>query len=677
MSATWETFDLTKPDLTGAVTNGDTPGADVEAPAPRGTDVARTTGRGLGTAAGHLATGVREARRASWRYIRATDMVESIEPRSPGDWQYIHEVRRKRWIVCACNAGAVAVGSLGAWIGMVAGAGLTAVPGLEAAATTESAVAAIAATLAGRHITRRRAAAELEAGEQPLAIGPGDIEDDGEPFPLAWCKDGDQVRTCIQRALGAEGIGTRSITVLGYRGWGWEIDIHLKGSTPGKVVGVADQIDAHLDLKQGGTLIETDEQRAAHIIMRLVTSNPFATMAKPTIHAPNSLNISDAHHFGVCMDGSPLNLVLEGLRILTIGVSGAAKSTGVLRDLAEVITACDNAIALDFDPVKDGLREFEGVMAAPPIRGNEACEEWLGYLVRIAKARNSVRTAMKMGDTWVATRSHPAIFGFFDEYIYMSPRAKELFIELLRIGKQSGIYPIAAGQDATSDAMGDAIADSFTLKIMLASRWEDIRIVFGQGSAAKGYRPDRLVPAQNKQIKNDAGQSYIKGAGITRPLLYGWNEHARTAIERAVQERAAAGRPWFDVDSLAAADLLHVITQKGSVSGSSVSLADRLDTLAVQGGIDDARLLAVLMREFELSGESFLPTATVLLPALRNTGWEGDAELLGRTLRKHAPGVTTTRDNTAEGKPRGWTRDAIEQAAAGLLNPAQARSQAG
>src|SRR5207253_1379170 len=98
----------------------------------------------------------------------------------------------------------------------------------------------------------------LEAGSGTLAIGPGDAEDDGEPFPLAWCKDGDQVRTCIQRALAAEGIGTRSISVLGYRGWGWEIDIHLKGSTPGKVVGVADQIDAHLDLKQGGTLIETD-----------------------------------------------------------------------------------------------------------------------------------------------------------------------------------------------------------------------------------------------------------------------------------------------------------------------------------------------------------------------------------------------------------------------------------
>ena len=379
-----------------------------------------------------------------------------------------------------------------------------------------------------------------------------------EPFPLAVCQSPDRVEECVSRALAWEGIATRSVRALAFHGKFWEIDVVLKGSTPGKVNAVAEQLDTHFNIKQGGTLIDPDPQQSAHIVLRLVTGNPFDDMPKPAIHAPNSLDITEAHNFGRCMDGSPLDLVLEGLRILVIGVSGAAKSTGVLRDLAEVVTACHNAIGLDLDPVKDGLREFDGVMAVPPIRGTKACEEWLDYLVKMAKGRNAVRNRLNMGDTWIPTRSHPAIFPFVDEFIYLSPKAKESFIELLRLAKQSGIYPVAAGQDATSDAMGDAIADSFTLRIMLASRWDDIRIVLGQGAAAKGFRPDRLVPAQNKDIKNDAGQSYIKGPGLDRPLLYGWNEHSRDGIKQAVVDRAKAGRPWFDRDTLAAAGLLHL-----------------------------------------------------------------------------------------------------------------------
>jgi S-DNA-T family DNA segregation ATPase FtsK/SpoIIIE len=82
--------------------------------------------------------------------------------------------------------------------------------------------------------------------------------------------------------------------------------------------------------------------------------------------------------------------------------------------------------------------------------------------------------------------------------------------------------------------------------------------VLGSGAINAGFRPDRLVPAQNKQLKNDAGQSYIKGPGLDRPLLYGWNEHSNEAIKRAVADRIAAGRPWFDRDTLAAAGLLHL-----------------------------------------------------------------------------------------------------------------------
>lgn len=515
-----------------------------------------------------------------YRYVRAHDLQETLGGMQKGsDWNKVQQTRRSRWRFLGWTAGGVAALNLAGWWALVAGAGMTALDwSWTIPPSLTGVIAATIVTLYGRY----RLTAQDIAPSQLLAAE--DIDDGEEPFPLAWCKTAEQVQECVERALAAEGIATRSCRVLSQRDAFTEIDVVLKGSTVGKVNAAANELDSHFNIKAGGTLIDPDPQESAHLVMRLVTANPFANMPKPTVHAPNSLDISDSHNFGRCMDGSSLDLVLEGLRILVIGVSGAAKTTGVLRDLAEVVTACHNAIALDLDPVKDGLREFEGTMAVPPIRGNRACEEWLGYLVKMAKARNVVRNRLNMGDTWVATREHPAIFPFVDEFIYLSQTAKELFIELLRLAKQSGIYPVAAGQDATSDAMGDAIADSFTLRIMLAARHADIPLVLGRGAIAAGYRPDRLVPAQTKDIKNDAGQSYIKGPGLDRPLLYGWNEHSRDGIKRAVADRIETGRPWFDRDTLAAAGLLHLLDgQTENHIGGSELIADAIAAMADEG----------------------------------------------------------------------------------------------
>lgn len=518
--------------------------------------VAKVTGRAVGLTVQHgwplvryFAYGLQAVGYLGWRYLRTHDYQEAIGGvTSSADWRRNIDQRHRRWKFLGWGAGALAALNLTGWWALVKYASLTAADSWWITPGTLALSAAAAITWYGRY----RFNSPGLAPEQIMA-DQDDPESD-EPFPLAMCRDASQVEECVSRALAWEGISIRAVRAVGHREWGWEVDV----VTPDDVNAKADKLDRLFGIKRGGTLIDPDPQDASHLVLRLVAANPFENMPVPALHAPNSLDITKVHNFGRCMDGSPLDLVLEGLRILAIGVSGAAKTTGVLRDLAEVITACHNAIALDLDPVKDGLREFEGAMAVPPIRGNKACEQWLDHLVKIAKARNTVRNRLNMGDTWIATAQHPAIFPFVDEFIYLSQTAKERFIELLRLAKQSGIYPIAAGQDATSDSMGDAIADSFTLRIMLAARHADIPLVLGSGAIAAGYRPDRLVPAQNKDIKNDAGQSYIKGPGLDRPLLYGWNEHGNGAIKRAVADRIAAGRPWFDRDTLAAAGLLHL-----------------------------------------------------------------------------------------------------------------------
>jgi hypothetical protein len=620
---------------------------------------ARHTGRGIGWSArcgwllarwfGH---GTRATAILGRRYLRAHDHQEVIGGRTSGtDWNKVERTKHRRWWFLGISAGVVTAADLAACVALMYYEHFGVLPGLATAPSVEALAAAGVLTAYGRY----RLAAKLGPTQM---VDPEDVDDGVEPFPLAWCQSGDQVLECVGRALAYEGVGTRQVDVLGHRKWGWEVDVTLKGSTPGKVIAVADQLDAHFDVKHGGTLIEPDKQRAAHLTLRLVTSNPFANMPAPALYGPNSLDIADSQRYGISMDGQPFQFVLQGARIIVIAVSGAAKSTGVLRDLAYTVTACHNAIALDLDPIKDGLREFEGVMAVPPIRGNAACEEWLEYLVRMAEARNVVRNRLDMGDTWAATAEHPDIFPFVDEFIFLSKKAKALFIDLLRIGKQSGIFPIAAGQDATSDSMGDAIADSFTLRIMLASRHADIPLVLGQGAIAGGFRPDRLVPAQNEHITNDAGQSYIKGAGMERPILYGWDRRSRQSIQQAVAERKAAGRPWFDHDTLAEAGLLHLATEYGHATQRGV--ADRLDAV----GTPDARTVAALVRLFEQRGVSFLPTAQIVAAGVAVDGAE-----LQTILARLVPMAKAGREYVDGVQARGWSRQVAEQAANVLLAP--------
>ena len=581
--------------------------------------MAGLSARGAGTFGLWFGAGAKAMAQLGYRYIRAHDLQEALGGVTKGsDWNKVEHVRRARWRTLGWLTGGTAGCNLAGWWALVK---FGETPALDWSwAVTPGFTGLVVGAITALYGRYRINNPGMAAGQ---ILADDDTDDGEEPFPLAWCKDGAQVEECVGRALAAEGIGTRSVRVLGHQSWGWEIDVVVKGAKVAKVNAAAEDLDTHFNIKHGGTLIDPDPQESAHLVLRLMTANPFASMAKPAVHAPNSLDITQPHNLGMCMDSTPLNLVLEGLRILLIGVSGAAKSTGAMRDLAEIITACHNAIAVEMDPVKDGLREFEGVMAAPPIRGNEECEEWLKHLVAMAEARNGVRNQLKMGDNWAASSTHPAIFVFVDEFIYLSKTAKERFIQLLRLGKQTGILPIAAGQDATSDAMGDAIADTFTLRVMLASRWDDIRIVLGQGAAAAGYRPDRLVPAQNKEIKNDAGQSYIKGPGLDRPLLYGWNEFSRSQIDKAVEERAAAGRPWFDDDTLKAAGLLTLKELYGpgraGVSGCNV----RKDAAAVlmNGNLDRMRTEALALALNETYPDRYSElSADDLKLLLRNAG---------------------------------------------------------
>ena len=84
--------------------------------------------------------------------------------------------------------------------------------------------------------------------------------------------------------------------------------------------------------------------------------------------------------------------------------------------------------------------------------------------------------------------------------------------------------------------------------------------------------------------------------------MYGWNEHSRDGIKRAVADRIAAGRPWFDRDTLAAAGLLH-LADGGSgekrIPGDRQIVFDAIEVMA-EAGVERIRPepLAEALAEF-------------------------------------------------------------------------------
>lgn len=634
------------------------------------------TSRGAWTVLRYFGHGVRGTSVLAWRYVRAYDARDDYaEEKGKTRRKKVAEERRDRWKVVGIWAGVLAAVDLGAWKGMTAWAHLPALTweAWGAAPALEVSTALAAVTLYGRYRVQRELAAGEFLSAEDAALLSAPEEDDTEPFPLEMCTTAGHAVNCLDRALMAERLGARSIQVLKRYPWGWEFEVVLSRTTPAKVSAATDALETHMDLPVNGFQIEADPRKASRIAVRAVVDDPFADMGVPAVHAPNSLSIYDLVNMGKAMDGGPLEITLDGFFALVVGAMGAGKTLGALRALAEAVTACRDAVAWDLDPAKDGLSEFGDLMEVRA-RGLVETEEALARLHRYVDARASIfRSELNMGDRWKASPEYPAIFGFVDEAIALTPAAKAHMIHILRVGRQVGIWLIIAGQEATEDALGDAIGAIIAYRILLSCRPEDVRICFGPGRAALGWRPDRLVPATGDLI-NDAGKSFIMGGRFVRPIQYRFNGYSIDQIKGCTAERLAAGRPVTDAATRRAAG------ESVTAEGRTVTVPDRLDALHAQGGVHNADVVAELLRVFDAAGEEWLPSAT-LLEAL--DGWTAvlageerpiDGDVLGRVLRAHAPGAMVSRRRW-DGKPqvRGWDREVIDKAASGLLDPSRTR----
>jgi S-DNA-T family DNA segregation ATPase FtsK/SpoIIIE len=374
-------------------------------------------------------------------------------------------------------------------------------------------------------------------------IGPDAVSDPEGPYPIADARTRGEAADCLRRSLVAHGIDVREIEDPHRTRWGWEIPIVLRRGTPAQVVAKAGDLETTLDLPANGVLCQPDRSRRARIVMRLAILDPFANLGEPPYRTPRELSITDRHVVARCINGEDLKVSLYGVHAVVIGVPGAGKSQ-TLRAIAETVTACRDAIVWDLDPSGNGLDALGDAIGRRE-RDPAGIEAALTDALALAEVRPRMLGELGMSSSWKPTPERPAVVVIIDEYPRLTPEAKQLAVNILRVGRKSCVTLILAASEATSDTLGDAIADITALRFMLACRHTDIRLVLGPQMAADGWRPDRLHPATGDSPE-DGGCVYVYGAGAREPLLSKMYDLSDEEAAQRGADRAAIGIPRVD-----------------------------------------------------------------------------------------------------------------------------------
>ncbi|MEU3564596.1 hypothetical protein [Kitasatospora sp. NPDC006786] len=359
----------------------------------------------------------------------------------------------------------------------------------------------------------------------------------GDPYPIRRVQNAQQAGECIHLALLAEGLAVGEVTDVTQEHWGWRAVAHLtKGRPSGLVAKLAD-LEVLLGVREGGVMAQPQKAAAGSVVLRVLTGDPFDPMPPHPHYPPCSNSILEPMVLGPSMDGEATRITLAGQNILVIADSGGGKSA-IVRDLVDYITSCTDAVAWDIDPTGRGfgpLRRLADRRAYTEEEIDQALDDAL------ARARSRAREMGDDVDNWKVTDASPAGFVIIDEHPQLTNKQKQKVVKLGRIGRKARWTVVLISQDATSEVLGDAIADAFGIRIMLPCRKADVPLVVGSDTAVnEGWMPHRLVPSPGDWDPADAGTFYIIAPGLRDPILRKATHLDAAAALLRVDERLAA-----------------------------------------------------------------------------------------------------------------------------------------
>ena len=465
------------------------------------------------------------------------------------------EYRRHKWLHLGKTAAWGTVGAAGAATGVIAGGTLI-----------ETCMAVVASAVGAYH--GRPDPAAVEPAVPPLSVieqtdngfgqGEGQIfmtvdqlAEGGSPFPIAQARTPMQLAECVLRALIAEGVPVAEVADVIRLSWGWQCVVRVSEGTPEAIIKVAGDLETRFDLATNGVRPTPLKERRACAVLRLVDrgADPFASAPGLPYRAPKSMSITDKFRIGSSVGGDPLEVSLAGVMGLWVAASGGGK-TGILQALAEGTTACYDNITIDLDPHGDGLEDLQDAVRITA-RTNEQIEAVLLFFLVMSKARARLRKKLGMGRKWKASKAHPAVTLFFDEFPKATELAKKLAFDLLLVGRKELIEVEIASQGGQKGYLGENFAQMVALKAVGPCKVGDTRAVFGDGAVNEGWLPHRLAPATETDPK-DAGHIYIQGVpGMPdEPIEYKVHEVPSATLRKLATERLEAGLVEPDRDSL-------------------------------------------------------------------------------------------------------------------------------
>ncbi|MFJ9037964.1 hypothetical protein ACIRF8_15395 [Streptomyces sp. NPDC102406] len=397
---------------------------------------------------------------------------------------------------------------------------------------------------------------------RPGGVDPGKVQvhpEDGDPFPIADARNRTEAAECVRRALESEGISVKSIEANKRHAWGWEVTARLAKGKPADIIDKAADLETPLDLPENGLYCQPVRKSRGRVVLRLVEEDPFKNIQPAPERKPNSKRLKDKQLLAIRMDGQEFKTSLLGMHVIVIAKSGGGKSI-ILREVADSLTACSDVVVGDLDPGGNGVAPLAEAMGVRAIGDDNMgmIEAILEQSLKIAKGRPPLFHKLGMTENWEPSPKRPAIVLIGDEFPSWSDRAKQLAIKILRVSRKSRVQLVLAATEATKDALLESIANLFHLKIVGPCRSQDVTQVFGTGALANGWRPDRLDPAEGDAEGDDlrdASQAYIRGGGSQEPIKFKFLFLEDKEGRRRAKERAAAGRPEVDAESLQAAGL--------------------------------------------------------------------------------------------------------------------------
>ncbi|NUH42917.1 hypothetical protein HUF15_40580 [Streptomyces samsunensis] len=370
-------------------------------------------------------------------------------------------------------------------------------------------------------------------------------EPEPEPFPLREAgRDPRRTQEALRLALRKERAQITEVQLPTETDWGWSVPLVLSGGTLGDLIRILAKLATTLRVGENRLLAQPrDPEDSSAVTLQILTKDPFTNPLPIPERPPLSCTIKDPASIGISLTGETTPVVLAGQHVLLVSDTGGGKSS-MVRAMADYVTVCRDAVAVDIDPSGRGLGPLGSCAARRALTSADA-DLALEDLLARAEARIAAMPATL--DNWEVTESSPAIIAFVDEWSRLSKRAKSAGLALLRIGRKARVTLVVCTQDATTDILGDAVADTFGVRILMPCRMADVPLVIGQSDAiAKGWLPHLLVPSPGEWEPADAGQFYCITPRHRSPMLrYVSLIDPATALARA-KERVAAGLPSLD-----------------------------------------------------------------------------------------------------------------------------------